>query len=159
MKAARTPLPVRSPVHFLAVGCGAGLIPWAPGTWGTLVAVPLYLVLAGLPLPLYLAVLAALFLLGVYLCERTSRDAGVHDHPGIVWDEVVGYLLTMTAVPADWYWVLAGFVLFRAFDIIKPWPIRFLDRYVEGGFGIMIDDVVAALFALPILHALRFFLA
>jgi phosphatidylglycerophosphatase A len=145
---------IRKPTHFLALGFGSGLIPWAPGTWGTLAAIPLYLLLAQLSLPWYLLVVVLAFGLGVYLCDVAARDAGVHDHPAIVWDEVVGYLITMAAVPLGWQWVLAGFVWFRVFDIVKPWPISLLDRYVKGGFGIMIDDVLAGLFALGAMHAL-----
>ena len=92
-------------------------------------------------------------LLGFYLCGKTARDMGVHDHPGIVWDEIAGYWLTMTALPASWSWALAGFVLFRLFDIWKPWPISWLDRQVHGGVGIMVDDLLAGLFAWAILFS------
>lgn len=145
-----------NPVHFLALGFGSGLAPKAPGTFGTLAAIPVYLLLVQLPLWAYLFAVAVSFVIGVYLCDRATRDVDVHDHPAIVWDEIVGFLITMIMVPAGWPWVLAGFVLFRFFDIIKPWPIRFLDRYVTGGFGIMIDDVVAGLFALAALQAALF---
>ncbi len=150
-----TPQPFRDPVQFLAFGFGSGLSPRAPGTVGTVVAVPLYAAMAGLPLPYYSAVLVLTFLLGVYLCGAASRRLGVHDHGGIVWDEFVGYWITMWALPAHWTWALAGFVLFRLFDILKPWPIRWLDRRVHGGFGIMIDDVLAGIFACAILHGVR----
>lgn len=143
-----------NPVHFLALGFGSGLAPWMPGTAGTLAAIPLYLLLAQLPLTYYLIMTAVLLVVGVYLCDITARDAGVHDHPAIVWDEVVGFLITMTAIAPSWHAVLAGFLLFRLFDIIKPWPISLLDRYVKGGFGIMIDDVVAGIFALACIHLL-----
>lgn len=143
-----------NPIHFLALGFGSGLMPWMPGTFGTLAAIPVYLLLAQLPLVPYFALIVLLFLLGVYLCGAAARAAGVHDHPAIVWDEIVGFLITMLALPTSWQTVLAGFLLFRLFDILKPWPIRLLDRYVEGGFGIMIDDAVAGLFALLSLHAL-----
>jgi len=133
--------------HWLAFGFGSGLLPGAPGTWGTLAALPLYLLLAPLPPAYYLALIAAMFLLGVWACGRAGRELGMHDHPAIVWDEVVGYLLAMTAVPLDWRWVLAGFALFRLFDILKPWPIRWLDRRVGGGLGVMLDDVAAGLLA------------
>jgi phosphatidylglycerophosphatase A len=142
------------PVHFLALGFGSGLAPWMPGTFGTLAAIPVYLLVAQLPLGYYVALTVALFAVGVWLCDVTARDAGVHDHPSIVWDEIVGFLITMLAVPPTWYSVLAGFLLFRLFDILKPWPIRLLDRYVKGGFGIMVDDAVAGLFALPLVHLL-----
>jgi phosphatidylglycerophosphatase A len=146
------------PRHFLALGMGAGLSPKAPGTLGTLVAVPLYLLLQGLPLWGYLLLVLAAFLLGVWLCEVTARNLGVHDHPGIVWDEFVGYWLTMAAAPQGWQWVLLGFVLFRLFDIAKPWPIHQADRHLSGGFGIMFDDVLAGVYAWLVLQALAFYL-
>lgn len=138
---------VRHPVHLLAFGLGSGASPWAPGTLGTLATVPLYLLLMHLPLLSYIGVVVLLAIVGVWLCDKTARELGVHDHPGIVWDEVVGYLLTMTAAPQGWVWVLAGFILFRLFDILKPWPIRWADQQVSGGFGIMLDDVIAGVFA------------
>jgi len=136
-----------NPVHFLAFGCGAGAARYAPGTWGTLAAIPLYYLLQEMPLFWYLGIILCLFLLGVWLCGRTARDIGVHDHAGIVWDEIVGYLLTMTAVPTGFLWVVAGFAAFRLFDIWKPWPVRWCDRRVSGGLGIMLDDVLAAVYA------------
>jgi phosphatidylglycerophosphatase A len=142
----------RDPVHWLAFGLGAGTVPVAPGTFGTLVAIPVYLLLRGWPLWFYVAVTAVLFCLGVWLCGRTARELGVHDHPGIVWDEIVGLLVTMTGAPAGWTWLAAGFVAFRFFDILKPWPIRWLDRRVEGGIGIMLDDVGAGIYAALILQ-------
>ena len=134
-------------VHMLAFGMGAGCSPKAPGTMGTLLAVAVYLPLSGLPLSVYLVVLGVVMLAGIWLCDRTARDLGVHDHPGIVWDEVAGYLLTMVGAPAGWPWIIVGFVLFRLFDIFKPWPIGWLDRRVKGGLGIMLDDLLAGLFA------------
>ena len=100
----------------------------------------------------YLLVTAALFLIGIWLCGRTSSDLGVHDHGGIVWDEWVGLLVALWQVPAGWGWLLAGFLLFRLFDIVKPWPISWLDRRVAGGFGIMVDDLLAGLYALALLQ-------
>jgi phosphatidylglycerophosphatase A len=141
------------PVNFLALGFGSGLMPWMPGTFGTVAAIPVYLLVAQLPLTAYLPVTLALFLIGIYLCGSAARAAGVHDHPAIVCDEIVGFLITMIAIAPSWHAVLAGFLLFRLFDILKPWPISLLDRYVKGGFGIMIDDVVAGLFALAGLQA------
>lgn len=140
-------------VHFLAFGLGSGAAKKAPGTFGTLAAVPLYLLLAQLPLPLYLLTVFLAFVLGVYLCGQASRDMGVHDHGGIVWDEFVGFWIAMIALPVHWAWVVAGFILFRFFDIIKPWPIGWLDKRVHGGVGIMIDDVIAGIFAWIILQA------
>ncbi len=150
-------IPVRlllNPVHLLAVGFGSGLSPKAPGTAGTLVAIPLFLLVADLPLIWYMAIVVIGFLLGIYLCEATSKALGVHDHSGIVWDEIIGFFITMTLVPLTWYWLLAGFLLFRFFDIVKPWPIRQADKNLHGGFGIMFDDVLAGLYALGCLHLL-----
>lgn len=146
------------PVHFLAFGAGSGLSPWAPGTMGTLAAIPVFLLLSGLSLLPYLIMTILLFAVGIWICGESSRLLGVHDHSGIVWDEIVGFLVTMVAVPAQWVWILAGFLLFRLFDIWKPWPIRLLDQHVHGGFGIMVDDLVAGIFAAVILQLLmRFF--
>jgi phosphatidylglycerophosphatase A len=139
---------LRNPLHFLSLGFGSGLSPFAPGTFGTLAAVPLYLLLAQLPLIYYLLAVLAAFAIGVYLCGYTSAALGEHDHSGIVWDEFVGFWITMIAVPATWQWILAGFVLFRLFDIVKPWPVKVADEKMKGGFGIMFDDVLAALYAL-----------
>lgn len=148
---------VGSPSGFLAFGFGSGLSPFAPGTMGTLVAVPFIFALKALGNPGFWIALVLLFLLGVYLCGSVSRKLGVHDHGGIVWDEMVGYWLSAAFVPLQWPWLLAAFLLFRFFDILKPWPIRQLDKKVSGGFGIMIDDVVAALFTVLILAALQSF--
>jgi len=143
-----------NPIHFAAFGFGSGAVPVAPGTFGTLAAVALYLLLPPMPVLVYCLFLLLTFALGVWLCERTSRDIGVHDHGGIVWDEFVGYWLTMLLAPPGWLWIVLGFVLFRFFDIVKPWPIRWLDANVEGGFGIMIDDVLAAIMALVCMQLL-----
>ncbi|QWK95827.1 phosphatidylglycerophosphatase A [Plesiomonas shigelloides] len=139
---------LRNPVHFLALGFGSGLSPVVPGTMGTLAAVPVWWLLAHLSLPWYLLAIVLSFIVGVYLCDKTSRDMQVHDSGAIVWDEFVGLFITMLALPAiTWQWVLTGFVLFRFFDMVKPWPIRWFDRKVDGGFGIMIDDVIAGIIA------------
>ncbi|MBB72084.1 MAG: phosphatidylglycerophosphatase A [Legionellales bacterium] len=143
-----------NPIHFLAFGFGSGASPIMPGTCGTLVAIPLYWCLAQTNWWLYGAITAAAFVIGIWLCGVAAKDTGVHDHPGIVWDEFVGFWLTMFLVPLTWYWIVAGFVLFRLFDIVKPWPIKWLDAKVKGGFGIMIDDVLAAVYAWLILQAL-----
>ncbi len=148
---------MKNPVHLLAFGFGSGLAPRAPGTFGTLVGIVFFWPLAGLPPTAYLLIVAMLFVLGVWLCGKTSRDLGVHDHGGIVWDEIVGLLVTLFGAPFEGSVVLAGFVLFRFFDIVKPWPIGWLDRRVSGGFGIMIDDVLAGVFAAAILQLLLHF--
>lgn len=147
---------MRNPVHILATGFGSGLSPIAPGTMGTVIAIPFYLLLAEFELIHYLMICVAGFVVGIWLCDRTAKDMGVHDHGGIVWDEMIGFLVSMIAVPSGWYWILAGFILFRLFDILKPWPISWLDRRVSGGFGIMLDDLVAGLFAVIILQSARF---
>jgi phosphatidylglycerophosphatase A len=141
--------------HFLAFGLGSGLARYAPGTFGTLASIPFYLVLARLPAWLYAVTVIAAFALGSWICEAVSRDLGVHDHGGIVFDEFVGYWITMFLLPVEWPWILAGFAAFRLFDIWKPGPIRWLDRNVGGGFGIMFDDVAAGAVACLSLHALR----
>ncbi len=140
------------PGHLIALGFGAGCAPRAPGTFGTLIGMALYLGLHGLPLAGYLAATAAVIVLGIVVCGRAARRLGVHDHPSIVWDEVAGYLVTMCGVPTGWAWVLAGFLLFRLLDIAKPWPIRWFDRRVSGGLGIMADDLVAGLVAMAVLQ-------
>lgn len=144
----------RNPVHFLAFGFGSGAMPFAPGTFGTLVAIPVFLLMAPLGLWAYLAITLLLAIIGVWLCHVTARDLGVHDHSGIVWDEIVGYLVTMIAVPQTWQMIVLGFVLFRIFDIFKPWPIGWIDKRVQGGLGIMLDDVLAGIFAALVLQML-----
>jgi len=139
---------------FLAQGLGSGRLPWAPGTFGTLPGVALYWALAGLPPTHYLVVTAALFLLGIPLCGHAAHALGRPDPPSVVWDEVVGYLVTMIAVPPSGLGMVLGFALFRLFDIWKPWPIGLIDRRVQGGLGIMLDDLVAGLFGLALLHLL-----
>ncbi len=145
---------LRHPGHFLSLGFGSGLSPYAPGTAGTLAAIPIFWLMAPLPLAFYLGIVVVLFIVGIYLCQQTTDKLGAHDHSAIVWDEVVGYLLTMTAVPFDWRWVIVGFFLFRLFDVWKPWPVRILDRRVGGGLGIMLDDVGAAVYAALSLQAI-----
>ena len=122
-------------------------MPVAPGTFGTLVAVPIYWWLQPLTLWLYLAVVVVVTLVGIWLCHITSRDLGVHDHGGIVWDEIAGMYLTLFLAPATPQGFLVAFLLFRVMDIVKPWPIRELDHRIHGGLGIMLDDLVAALYA------------
>lgn len=144
--------------HWIAFGGGAGLAPWAPGTFGTLAAVPLYWLMAGLPLVGYGLVLLALTLLGIWACDRTARDLGVADPSAIVWDEVAGFLLTMAAAPPGWPWLVTGFALFRLFDIWKPWPIGWLDRSIPGGLGIMVDDLAAGAMAWAVMHLAALYL-
>ncbi len=151
--AARPRLDWRRPHHWIAYGLGAGLSPWAPGTLGTVAAVPLYLLLEPLSAGAYLGVLLVLVLVGLWACDRTARELAQQDPGAIVWDEVLGFLVTMIAAPPGWIWILAGFVLFRAFDILKPWPIGPLDQRVHGGLGIILDDLVAGAMAWGLLQA------
>lgn len=148
---------VKDPWLLLAFGFGSGLSKIVPGTAGTLVAVPLYCLVATQSLLIYSVFLVATTALGVYLCTHASNKLGVHDHTGIVWDEFVGFWITMYAVPFQWYWVLVGFVLFRLFDMVKPWPISLADRKVNGGFGIMFDDILAGIAAWASLHGIIFY--
>ncbi len=145
----------RNPIHFLAFGLGSGAAPWAPGTVGTAAAVIPYLLwFQYWSLSWFLALIVVTFVVGVWLCEKTSEDLGVHDHSGIVWDEFVGYWLTMFLAPQGWEWALVGFVLFRFFDVLKPWPVKWADRRVAGGFGIMVDDLLAGIYAWIVLQVL-----
>lgn len=142
---------LKGTANFIALGAGLGLAPKAPGTFGTLLGIPLLLIMPH-NLIAYAVIVVVLFALGVWCCDVCAKNLGVHDHPGIVWDEVVGYLITMAAVPRDIWWVLAGFAVFRFFDIIKPWPISWVDKQVHGGLGIMLDDALAAFFALLVMQ-------
>ena len=146
----------RTALHWIAFGAGAGLAPRAPGTAGTVVAIPIYLAIGAQPLPVYALAVAFVVVAGIWACGRTARELAVHDHPGIVLDEIAGFLVTMTALPFEWPWVVAGFVAFRVFDIAKPWPISLADRRVGGGLGIMLDDVIAGVLACAMLHAVRY---
>lgn len=146
-----------NPVHFAAFGFGSGLAPIAPGTAGTLAAIPFLYLMSFLTNIEYLYVLSIVIIAGIWICGKASEDLGVHDHPGIVWDEFAGLFITMIAVPVSWKTVTAGFILFRLFDILKPWPIGWLDKKVSGGLGIMLDDIVAGCFAALVLHLLIHF--
>ncbi len=142
------------PAHFLALGFGAGLARFAPGTVGTLVAFPLWWLIGRAIPPLALvAILAALFAVGVWACDVTGRDLGIADHGAMVWDEIVAFLLVLAVVPARPAWQAAAFVLFRGFDVVKPPPIRQLERRFKGGFGVMFDDLLAAGYTLLALAA------
>ncbi len=143
------------PAYWIAFGFGSGLSPVAPGTVGSLLAFPLYaLTLAHFSLPWLIVVLLAAQLLGVWVCDKTGRALGEADYGGIVWDEIAACWLILACVPQRWDWWLAAFVLFRLFDIWKPWPIREADRHVKGGFGVMLDDVLAAVYVIIILRGI-----
>jgi phosphatidylglycerophosphatase A len=145
----------KDPLCLLAFGFGSGLAPKAPGTFGTLAAVPLYLAAADLPLPSYALLTSLMFLAGIWICGHCERVLEIEDHSGIVWDEFVGFFITMTTMPLNWPTVVCGFVLFRLFDVLKPWPIRVLDRRLHGGLGVMLDDALAGAFAWTALFLLQ----
>ncbi len=142
------------PAHLIALGFGSGLAPKAPGTVGTVLGLPLFWAITAIApdLPNQLILIAATFLLGIWACARTGRALGVADHGGMVWDEIVAFALVLLFTPAGWMWMLAAFGLFRLFDIVKPWPIRFFDIRLKNGFGVMFDDLLAAGYAIACLQ-------
>ena len=143
------------PVHFIAVGFGTGLSPIMPGTVGSLVGVLFFWFLAPLPPATYALIVLAMGLAGIWICGQTALDRKVTDPGFIVWDEVVGFLVAVYLLPRSWYWIAAGFVLFRIFDIWKPYPIHRVEEGLGVGTGIMADDIVAGLYTLSILHLLK----
>jgi phosphatidylglycerophosphatase A len=145
---------LRHPANLLSLGFGTGLSPYVPGTIGTLPAIPIYWAMSSLPVWVYLVVTLGLFLGGVVICDYTTRELKTQDHRAIVWDEIVGYLVTMTMAPVGWLWIVCGFFLFRFFDVVKPWPIGLIDRQVKGGLGIMLDDIIAGVYAFLCLQAI-----
>lgn len=153
-KQLRQRVSLKNPVHFLALGFGSGLIPVMPGTFGSLAAMPLLIPFLFMPDYALLVVAVIASIVGIYLCGKTAEDMQVHDHGSIVWDEVAGILLTFVWVPMTLWTLVAGFLLFRFFDIVKPWPIGPVDKYVSGGLGIMLDDIIAGLMACASLHAI-----
>ena len=138
----------KNPVHLLAFGFGSGLLRPAPGTLGTLAGLLLFIPLNLLPDLLLLPLFVLAFVAGIWICGRTGRDLGVHDYGGIVWDEIVAMMLVLAFAPDGWLWWLAAFLLFRFFDAVKPPPIRWFDRRVSGGFGVMLDDIIAAVLSI-----------
>lgn len=149
---------LKDPVVFTAVGFGSGLSPFAPGTAGTLLTVPLVYFLQQQDFLIYVTVTVFVLLTGSWVCGYAADKLQVHDHSAIVYDEVAGFLITMILAPAGWEWMLAGFVLFRFFDAVKPWPISWLDKNLHGGFGILFDDVIAGIFSLCCLLLLNYFI-
>lgn len=143
---------LRNPVHFLAFGFGSGLFAKAPGTAGTLLGILAWMFLVKLSLVTYTIVIVIAALAGIYFCGKTARDLNVHDHSGIVWDEIVGIWLAMILVPVTWGWIFVSFLLFRFFDILKPWPISWIDKNISGGIGIMADDLLAGGFTAIVLY-------
>ncbi|CAA2929699.1 phosphatidylglycerophosphatase A [Arsenophonus endosymbiont of Bemisia tabaci] len=157
---AKSRLKLSNPWHLLATGFGSGLSPIIPGTMGSLAAIPFWLLMYWL-LTVWLCWFIILFgfFVGIVICQRTSDDMQVHDHGSIVWDEFIGMWMTLMVIPlVSWEWVLIAFLLFRFFDMLKPWPIGWFDRQVGGGLGIMLDDIIAAIFAMVIVAALAHWL-
>ncbi|NCF16314.1 MAG: phosphatidylglycerophosphatase A, partial [Gammaproteobacteria bacterium] len=135
------------PVNFLAFGFGTGLAPFAPGTFGSIPGLVLFWLTMDFGLYVQLGIAASMTLAGIWICGESARRIGVHDHGGIVWDEIVGMYITLMVAPVSIVGFVLAFVLFRVMDIVKPWPIRDLDHSIHGGLGIMLDDLVAALYA------------
>ena len=144
-------LALKTPAGFIASGFGSGLSPVAPGTAGTVAAIPLALALVQLPFAGFIAFIVFAFALGVHVSDVTGRRLGQEDPGGIVWDEMVGFWIAIALIPVDWLWWLAAFFVFRAFDIFKPWPVNLADRRLHGGLGIMLDDVIAGFYTLAVL--------
>jgi phosphatidylglycerophosphatase A len=143
------------PAHLISLGFGVGLIPFMPGTLGTLAAWPVGWLVRDVNALILFPVIALLFVIGVWACGVTGRRLGIHDHNGMVWDEMVAFLLVLAVVPKDLYWQAAAFVAFRFFDIAKPPPIRWFERRYVGGFGVMFDDILAAGYALLVLAIVK----
>ena len=147
---------LRHPAHFVALGFGAGLAPVAPGTFGTLIALPIFWWLEPrLAAGDFLILLGFMYVIGVWICDKTGRDLGVEDHKAIVWDETTAFMIVLFFTPPTLLWQAFAFLLFRLFDILKPGPIRYVERMFRGGFGVMVDDLVAAFFALACLALYR----
>lgn len=145
---------LKNPYCLIAFGFGTGLLPFMPGTFGTLLAIPFYLVLAQFSCKLYFLFSMISFLIGIWICRVAEIMVGIEDFSGIVWDEMVGFWVTMFMVPISTFSIVCGFLIFRAFDVLKPWPISFLNHRVHGGLGIMLDDLVAGIASCICLHIL-----
>ena len=146
---------LQHPAHFFGLGFGSGLAQKAPGTFGTLIGLPLFWLIAAFTLPVQLAIITTLFVIGIYFCDKTGKALGVSDHGSIVWDEIVAMMLVLTYTPNQWLWWLTAFLLFRLFDIWKPFPIRQFDAELKNGFGVMLDDLLAAIYAIICLKGLQ----
>jgi len=142
----------QKPLPFIAFGLGSGTIPFAPGTFGTLICVPFYLALQPISTLSYCLITLFVIFASIWICGKVSRDINIQDHQGMCLDEVPGFFVTMIHAPQGWQWVLLGFALFRLFDIWKPWPIRYVDKNIHGGFGMIFDDVLAGVYAFVIMQ-------
>lgn len=145
----------QKPSYFIAFGFGSGAVPFAPGTFGTLMAIPFYLAMQSLSHLMYLFLVVIITIASMWLCDKVTKEINVQDHSGMCLDEIVGYLVTMYAAPHGFIWIALGFLLFRLFDIWKPWPISYIDKHVHGGIGIILDDVLAGIYSLIILQLLH----
>jgi phosphatidylglycerophosphatase A len=145
---------LQHPAHFFGLGFGSGLAPKAPGSFGTLVGYPLFWLISICTLSAQLSIISSLFLIGIYFCEVSGKSLGVSDHGSIVWDEIVAMMLVLAFTPNQWQWWLTAFLLFRLFDIWKPYPIRQFDAKLKNGFGVMFDDLLAAVYAIICLQSL-----
>lgn len=152
----RIKLTFTNPWYFLALGCGSGLSPRMPGTVGTLAAIPFYFLFIQAGIWGYLLIVLSAIPFGIWVCEKVAQDMQVKDPACIVWDEFVGLWITLFMLPSGWYWLPIGFLLFRFFDVLKPWPISWLDKNLPGGYGIMLDDVAAGLISFGIIQLLAF---
>jgi len=146
---------LQHPAHFFGLGFGAGLAKKAPGTVGTLIGLPLFWFISAYSLPTQFTVIAVLFVIGVPICAITGKALGVPDHGSIVWDEIVAMMLVLAFTPSQWQWWLVAFLLFRLFDIWKPFPIRQCDAKLKNGFGVMFDDLLAAIYAILVLQLIQ----
>ena len=147
---------LKDPVHLIALGFGTGLSPIGPGTCGTLLALPLALLLLHAPLVVAWIIVALSVAFGIWITGESADRLGVHDHSGIVWDEIAAFLALALVLPSGWVWLIAGFAVFRGFDIFKPWPIRDLDHRLRGGVGIMLDDLAAAFYSAVLLRLIEY---
>ncbi len=148
------PIVWRDPLVFIACGFGVGAMPILPGTCGTLLGVVFFLLLSKLSLLWYCVVAIWFFIVGIFLCDFANKRFGTDDHPAAVWDEIASFLFVMIAIPHTAYFLWGGFFLFRVFDMWKPWPIRWVDKHIHGGIGVMLDDLLAAIFSWLILFTL-----
>ena len=147
---------LKDPVHLIALGFGTGLSPIGPGTCGTLLALPLAFLLLHAPLAVAWIIVALSVAVGIWITGESADRLGVHDHSGIVWDEIAAFLALALVLPSGWVWLIAGFAVFRGFDIFKPWPIRDLDHRLRGGVGIMLDDLAAAVYSAVLLRLIEY---
>ena len=141
--------------YFLAFGYGLGKIPCAPGTFGTLGCIPIYLLIVNFNVSSYFIIVLLLFVYGLHLCKVAEQYTGFKDDPAIVWDEIVGMLLVLGVVPMQVFWLGVAFVLFRLFDIVKPWPINLVEKIKYSGLSIMLDDIIAGLYSIIVIKLLQ----